>query len=78
MGLLEIKKHMMQVRIASLGSLCLLFNTDADTLRCMLNHWIRKGKMRQCVNKTACGTKCFKCPTASVELYEWLDSYQPS
>jgi putative ferrous iron transport protein C len=72
MGLLEIKNHMINVRIASLSSLCLLFNTDAETLRYMLSHWIRKGKMRQCTNKPGCGTKCFKCPTTSVELYEWV------
>ena len=74
MGLLDIKQHMMQVRIASLSSLCLLFKTDAETLRCMLSHWIRKGSIRQCVNKSACGTKCFKCPGASVELYEWVEA----
>lgn len=74
MGLLDIKKHMLKVRIASLSSLCMLFNKDADTLRCMLNHWVRKGQMRQCMNQAACGTKCFKCPSASVELYEWVEA----
>lgn len=74
MGLLEIKSHMMKVRIASLSHLCVLFKTDAETLRCMLSHWISKGKIRKCFNKPACGTKCFKCPTASVEYYEWVEA----
>lgn len=72
MSLLDIKKHMMQVRIATLSSLCILFNTEAETLRQMLNHWVRKGHMRQCTKKPACGSQCFKCPTAATEIYEWV------
>jgi putative ferrous iron transport protein C len=72
MSLLDIRNHMMQVKMASLASLCSLFKVEPDTLRCMLSHWIRKGKMRQCSKKPACGSKCFKCPTATIEIYEWI------
>ena len=72
MSLLDIKHHMMQVKIATLSSLCLLFNRDAETLRCMLQHWVRKGCLKQCTKKLACGSKCFKCPTAATEIYEWV------
>ena len=71
MSLLAIKSHMMTVKMASLSSLCLLFNMNADQLRCMLQHWIRKGKMRQCM-KPACGSTCFKCPVGVREIYEWV------
>lgn len=74
MNLLAIKQHMMQVKIATLGSLCLLFNADADTLRCRLEHWIRKGNIKQCVKTPACGSRCFKCPVATTEMYEWVDA----
>lgn len=74
MSLLDIKQHLMQVKIATLASLCAFFKTDPDTLRCMLSHWVRKGKVRQCLKKPACGSKCFKCPTLSIEIYEWMDS----
>lgn len=73
MNLLAIKNHMMLVKIATLSSLCALFKADPDTLRCMLSHWISKGKIRQCMKKPACGSKCFKCPTATTEMYEWVD-----
>lgn len=73
MSLIDIKQHMMKVRIASLNSLCLLFNADAERLRCMLSHWIRKGNIRQCTKAPACGSQCFKCPTAVTEIYEWVD-----
>ena len=72
MSLLDIKNHMMQVKMASLNNLCSVFKTEPDTLRCMLAHWIRKGKMRQCMKKPACGSQCFKCPTSMVEMYEWV------
>lgn len=72
MSLVDIKQHMMEVKMATLGSLCTQFKTDADTLRCMLQHWIRKGRMKQCVKTPACGSKCFKCPASAIELYEWV------
>jgi putative ferrous iron transport protein C len=76
MNLMDIKNHMMQVKMATLGSLCSLFKTDPDTLRCMIKHWMNKGKIRLCAKKPACGSKCFKCPSAVTEIYEWVDTTQ--
>ena len=73
MSLLDIKQHMMKVKIATLGSLCALFKVDPDTLRLLLSHWIRKGKIRSCMRKPACGSQCFKCPTIATEMYEWIE-----
>jgi putative ferrous iron transport protein C len=64
---------MMQVKTASLSNLCMLFNTDAETLRFMLSHWIKKGKIRKCLKKPSCGSKCFKCPSLMTEIYEWVN-----
>lgn len=77
MSLLAIKQHMMQVKLATLGSLCTLFNTDPDTIRCMLQHFIKKGRIKKCMKEPACGSKCFKCPTLMTEIYEWIynDTY---
>lgn len=72
MSLISIKNHMMQVKMATLGSLCSLFAADPDTLRCMLRHWMKKGKIRQCVKKPACGSQCFKCSSLTTEIYEWV------
>lgn len=76
MSLLAIKSHMMQVKMASLSSLCLLFSAEQETMRCLLRHWIQKGKIRECVRQTNCG-KCAKCPMAASELYEWIDNTGP-
>lgn len=73
MTLIEIKQYMMRVRVATLGSLCGMFQADADTVRCMLSHWMRKGKIRQCMKTPSCGSQCFKCPVSTTEMYEWVD-----
>lgn len=72
MTLIEIKQHLIQVKTATLTSLCLLFKADPDLVRCMLKHWINKGRVRQCVKKPACGSTCFQCPSAVAEMYEWV------
>ena len=77
MSLLDIKQHMMKVKMATLGSLCHLFCAEPDTVRCMLRHWIAKGKIRQCIKTPACGSKCFKCPSTMIEMYEWVIDEQP-
>lgn len=72
MNLLALKEHMTHVRVASLAGLCAIFNTEPDNVRCMLSHWIRKGKIRKCLKQPDCGSKCNKCPAAVTELYEWV------
>lgn len=74
MSLLDIKNHMLQVKIASLNSLCLFFSVTPEMMRMLLDHWVKKGKLKCCKKKPACGSKCFKCPETTVEIYEWIDS----
>lgn len=73
MSLLEIKRYMIQVKMTTLASLCQLFKAEPETIRCMLQHFIRKGKIRRCQKKSACGSQCFKCPASEIEMYEWVD-----
>ena len=72
MGLLDIKNYMMKVRMASLSSLCIYFNSEANVLRDMLAHWVRKGHMRQCMKTPKCGVKCGQCSVPQTEIYEWV------
>ena len=73
MNLLAVKTHMMQVKMTTLANLCRLFQLEPQTMRCLLSHWILKGKIRQCTKKPACGSKCFACPTENIEMYEWVN-----
>lgn len=73
MNLLDIKQYLMQVKIASLSSLCAYFNCDSDRLRNMLTHWVRKGCVRQCATMLACSKPCsMKCTSSKNEIYEWV------
>jgi len=74
MSLLAIKQHMKVVKVATLASLCLLFKADAETIRCLLSHWIKKGNIKRCLKTPACGSTCFKCPIGITEIYEWSES----
>lgn len=75
MSLIAIKKHMQQVRVATLSSLCSLFNAEPETIRCLLSHLMQKGCVRQCGNKAACAKKCFSCPSTASEMYEWVETH---
>ena len=74
MNLLEIKKYLMTVKIASLANLCTYFNCESELLRQMLGHWMRKGCVRKCA-QNACGTSCAsQCSPLKSEIYEWVVS----
>lgn len=74
MSLIALKKHLMQVKIASLASLCAIFAVEQETMRCYLSHWIKKGCVRKCTKTPDCGSKCFKCQIVTTELYEWMNN----
>lgn len=78
MSLLDIKKHMMAVKLSTLGNLCRVFKAEPETMRGLLSHWMRKGNLICCKKYSACGSKCFKCPETSVEIYEWVDITHPA
>lgn len=73
MSLIHVKRYLMRARQATLTSLCALFQAEPETMRCLLNHLIRKGCVRKCERQIACGSTCFKCPVAAAsEMYEWV------
>lgn len=71
MGLLELKQHLIQAKIASLGSMAAHFRCDPIFLRSMLAHWVRKGCLRQFSKTPACGKRCVNCDVSEYEIYEW-------
>lgn len=71
MSLMIIKAYFIQHRVASLQTLCQLFAKDAETMRCLLQHFLNKGQLKCCRRQVACGSACFKCPVEATELYEW-------
>lgn len=72
MSLLEIKNHLMQVKMASLAALSAYFKCEKELLRKMLEHWVRKGKVRKFEQASMCAGKCVQCGSCATEIYEWL------
>lgn len=78
MSLLDIKNYLMQVKMASITTLCARFNCDSDVLRNMMSHWMRKGCIRRFIPSSGCGKTCGKCATPpTLEIYEWVDLASP-
>ncbi|MCP3970801.1 MAG: sugar metabolism transcriptional regulator [Rhodobacteraceae bacterium] len=77
MILAELKTYLTRRKRASLVDMALHFNSDPDAVRGMLDHYIRKGRVRRLDTGTACGG-CHKCDALSLEIYEWTESmHQP-
>lgn len=73
MILSEIKRYFKQQKCLALQDLALHFDTHPDAMRGMLEHWIRKGKLRKEVVRQGCTCSgCSKCDSASLEMYEWV------
>ena len=73
MILAEIKKYLMLCQQATLRDIALHVEADVDAVRGMLEHWMRKGKVRKTMAAAVCGSSCCKCDIATTEIYQWLD-----
>ena len=72
MILSELKDYLAKTKVSSMFELQLHFNTDAEVLRDMLEHWIRKGKIKKTKRSVKCGS-CQQCNPLMTELYEWIE-----
>ena len=71
MSLLELKQHLMQTKVTTLGGIAQHFHCDPELMRSMLSHWVRKGCLRQFSKTPACGKRCADCSVLDYEIYEW-------
>ena len=76
MILADIKKYLSDHSEASLWNLCARFNTEPDTMRGMLKHWIRKGRLRELPKGSSCLKCCRACNSDCFEIYEWIERGQ--
>jgi putative ferrous iron transport protein C len=73
--LMELKNHLQEHGAMSMMDLTNHFRTEPDALRGMLDHWIRKGKVKRHDIAVQCphgGSSC-SCAGTCFELYEWVD-----
>ena len=78
MILAEIKEYLETNKTSSMIELMMHFNTDPDTLREMLEHWIRKDKIRKTKKSVQCGNNCQQCNPLMTEIYEWIEEQDDS
>lgn len=81
--LLDLQSYIQQHNQASIRDLSLHFHMEPDALRGMLEHWIRKGRLKRLDLTPECGCGCGKkrntssCTSCGVEdsfeIYAWQD-----
>jgi putative ferrous iron transport protein C len=76
MILADVKNFIQERQIVSMMDLIVHFNSDPETLREMLEFWIRKGTIEkvQTCDTSACN-KCQHCNVQlqATEFYKWID-----
>ncbi len=68
--LTTLKGYLVTHRAASLSELARHVAADPDAVRGMLEHWVRKGRVRRTAG-VRCGG-CDSCAAADIEFYEWV------
>ncbi|WP_310601408.1 FeoC-like transcriptional regulator [Desulfobulbus sp.] len=74
MDLITVKQYLRMRKIVPLQDLAFHFQTEADSIRPLLDIWMKKGKVRKRTGDAATGCKgCCKCDPATIEVYEWVE-----
>ena len=73
MVLTELKSYLMENRRATLIDLSHHFDVTPDAMKGMLEHWIRKGKVRH-LEGSRCTKGCCQTDPAHLEIYEWIEA----
>lgn len=72
MILADVRDYLTRRGRAPLTDLCARFDIDDTALRAMLEHWIRKGRVRRLdAAPGKCGG-CCGCASKQPEVYEWV------
>jgi len=48
------------------------FDTEPEVVRGMLDHWVRKGKVRH-IQGVACNKGCCRTDPVNLEIYQWIE-----
>ncbi|MDX9841004.1 MAG: FeoC-like transcriptional regulator [Desulfobulbus sp.] len=73
MDLIRLKRYLQEHRIVPLQDMARHFRVDVDTVRPLLNVWIRKGRVRHLAGVKPPCKGCCQCDPATIEVYEWTD-----
>lgn len=74
MILSELKEYLKQNGQVSLSDVAVRFDISESAAQGMLEHWERKGLIRQVEHEAcrcSCGRKCASCPMNCSKTYQW-------
>jgi hypothetical protein len=73
MTLSDLKTYLTERKMAPLSDIAHHFDSDPDALRGMLEHWVRKGRVRVHQESGCQSNCCGGCSSHdNKEVYEWL------
>ncbi|KKO20263.1 MAG: sugar metabolism transcriptional regulator [Candidatus Brocadia sp.] len=72
MILSELKRYLSERGMATLNDMAIHFDMEPDAVCGVLEHWIRKGKVRKHSEPVVKCKTCVKCDPAMIEVYEWV------
>lgn len=70
--LTTLKAFLSARRAATLSEIARHVGADPDAVRGMLEHWIRKGRVKRIAGARCSG--CDSCAPADLEFYEWIEA----
>ncbi len=70
--LFALRDYVAKEKRVSLAQLARFFKVDVTALEPMLDVWIRKGVLKQDVQKMACKTACLGCSREAAIYYQYL------
>ena len=71
--LLQFRDFIHREQGASTQQLTREFHLDEQALQPMLDIWVSKGVIRQCQEKVACQSSCFRCGTKTPVFYQYIE-----
>ena len=68
--LLQIRDYIQREQVVSTQQLSREFHVDEQALQPMLDIWVQRGMIRQCEEKAACKSSCFRCNQNAPIFYQ--------
>jgi putative ferrous iron transport protein C len=71
MILQEIKQYVKDRKQASLQDIAVHFDKEPETVRGILDFWVRKGRIKLQTQSPSCSGSCHCSANKSQEIYQW-------
>ena len=70
--LLQLRDFIHEQLVVSTQQLSRAFHVEAQALQPMLDIWVQRGVIRQCHEKTACQSSCFRNDCKTLVFYQFI------